>query len=191
VRIIGLSGYAKSGKDTIGQMLVQLGYTRVAFADNVRVLTYEVDPEAARLIDLIGQGESDFQTRANKAKLQSSYVREALQRVGNKAREVLGEDIWIRAALEPLHASGYFVVTDVRYRNEVEAIVERGGKVVRVTRPDVGPANDHVSEHDLDDYPFDWYLANDGTLEQLQRIVKVWEEIIWRVPSGRAIASTS
>ena len=35
--IIGLSGYAQSGKDTVANILVQhYGYKRVAFADKIR-----------------------------------------------------------------------------------------------------------------------------------------------------------
>jgi dephospho-CoA kinase len=39
--IIGLTGYAQSGKDTVANILVEnYGYQRVAFADPIRALLY-------------------------------------------------------------------------------------------------------------------------------------------------------
>jgi cytidylate kinase len=43
--IIGLTGYAQSGKDTVAKILVEnYGYTRVAFADKIREFLYETNP---------------------------------------------------------------------------------------------------------------------------------------------------
>ena len=43
--IIGLTGYARSGKDTVAQILVdKFGFTRVAFADPIRDFCYQVNP---------------------------------------------------------------------------------------------------------------------------------------------------
>jgi len=49
--IIGLSGYAQSGKDTVAEVLVDnYGFTRVAFADKIREYLYEVNP----LVQVVG-----------------------------------------------------------------------------------------------------------------------------------------
>ena len=59
------------------------------------------------------------------------------------------------------------MVTDVRFRNEADAIRARGGVVVRINRPGIEAPNDHISEHDLDGYAFDYFVDNDGTIEDL------------------------
>ena len=46
--------------------------------------------------------------------------------------------------------------------------VDNLGKVYDVRRPGVGPVSDHISEHDLDDWPFDGIIHNDGTLVDLE-----------------------
>ncbi len=51
------------------------------------------------------------------------------------------------------------VVSDMRYRNEAQAIRHRGGVLIRIERPGVGPINDHISEHDLDGWT-DWNATN-------------------------------
>ena len=43
--IIGLTGYARSGKDTVAKILVDnYGYKRIAFADKIRELLVEINP---------------------------------------------------------------------------------------------------------------------------------------------------
>jgi dephospho-CoA kinase len=43
--IIGLSGYSRSGKDEVAKILVEdYGFTRIAFADKIRELLYEMNP---------------------------------------------------------------------------------------------------------------------------------------------------
>ena len=43
--IIGLSGYAQVGKDTVANILVEhYGYTRIGFADIIRKAAYILDP---------------------------------------------------------------------------------------------------------------------------------------------------
>jgi hypothetical protein len=93
-----------------------------------------------------------------------------LQHLGTGVREVLGRDAWVQAALAKLPPNA--VITDVRFQNEAEAIVERGGKVWRLERPGHGPINDHVSEHDMDEWPFDLVLPNDGSIQDLRARIR-------------------
>jgi hypothetical protein len=80
-------------------------------------------------------------------------------------RHWAGNAITIAAAMkEPK-----WIITDVRFPNEVRAIKERNGIVLRMQR-DGAPASDHISETALDDYKnFDAIIDNNGTLEQLQK----------------------
>ena len=72
-----------------------------------------------------------------------------------------------------------WIVTDIRFPNEVEAIKSRGGIVIRVNRPDEvtlgGGDNlyEHPSETLLDGYQdFDYIIENDGDISDLVRKVK-------------------
>ena len=97
--IIGLSGYAQSGKDTVAKTLVeQYGFTRVAFADKIRQLAQEVNPlvgDSIHLNELLDEYGWDV------AK-QNPYVRQFLQQLGVGARKLFGEEFWIKEALKPL-----------------------------------------------------------------------------------------
>lgn len=63
----------------------------------------------------------------------------------------------------------YWVITDVRFPNEAEAIKQRGGVIIKVDSTDrIGKVSDeHISETAMDSYPHDHYIDNNGTIEDL------------------------
>ncbi len=166
--IVGLSGYARSGKDTAAQVLVdRFGFKRVAFADTLRSMLYAINPVVpdsihGRVAELVDAEGWDV------AKEQYPEVRQLLQRLGTEAgRNILGEDVWVDAAMRNLHPAGRYVFTDVRFRNEALAVTsfQVNGELWRIERTGVGPANDHVSEVGLDDWEFDTIILNQGLAE--------------------------
>lgn len=168
--LIGLSGWARSGKDTAAEYLVeQKGFTRVAFADPLREALYRLNPlievqgfPGARLrqmVDLAGWDE---------LKAASEDVRGLLQRMGTEVgREMIRDSIWVDLAMKKADSLDFVVITDVRYPNEAEAIRDRGGILWRIQRPYLGPANTHPSETALDEYKFDAVVENNGFVEDL------------------------
>jgi hypothetical protein len=102
-------------------------------------------------------------------------IRGLLQRLGTECgREVIGQSVWVDATFNGLNPDGKYAVSDCRFVNEAEAIRSRGGKIIRINRPGVGPANSHASETSLDDYDFDAVIVNDDSHEVLrQRLVSV------------------
>lgn len=68
-----------------------------------------------------------------------------------------------------------WIITDMRFPNEIEDIRSRGGITIRVNRYDItgqGKLNPHSSETALDDAKFDYEIINDGTIEDLIKKVK-------------------
>ncbi|WHT20997.1 hypothetical protein N8J89_08000 [Crossiella sp. CA-258035] len=167
--IVGISGYAQSGKDTAAVVLAPYGWRRVAFADALKSVAFECNPWL-----MYGRtGRDPFQFRLagvvggcgwDEAKTRYPEVREFLQRLGVAAREYIHPDVWVNAALDKASEADNVIVTDVRFINEFDAIKARGGRVIRVHRPGVGPANAHVSETGLDGAVFDAHVLNDGDL---------------------------
>ena len=174
--LIGLSGYARAGKDTFGNMLVELhGFERVSFADGIRDVAYACNPVVStltidrrpRVIKLRTLVDTVGWERAK----ESSGVRSFLQHLGTEGgRDILGENVWVEAAMRKVRPGGKYVFTDVRYANEAEAIKALGGKVIRVERPGCGPANGHRSEIAMDGWDFDGLIRNDGSIHDLKRV---------------------
>lgn len=167
--IIGLTGYAQSGKDTVANILVEkYGYQRIAFADPIRALLYETNPmlkEGYRvqgLVDVYGW---------DKVKVDYPEARRLLQELGVGARKTFGDDFWIKQALKNI-GFGNYVITDVRFKNEATALWSMPGTIWRITRPGVAAVNAHVSETQMDDYPVDQTFVNSGTLDDLKVLIQ-------------------
>lgn len=155
--VLGLSGYAGSGKDLFASFLVKdHGWVRVAFADKVKLLAQ----------DLGWDGKKDAQGR------------EFLQRLGVGVREHLDSNMWVSLVEKfiekvPPSVSGV-VVTDVRFQNEVRMLRRYEGIWARIRRPGVYACNDHVSEHDLEGLNPDFWIENDGSLAALREKATVF-----------------
>lgn len=181
IPMIGLSGYARSGKDAVALILVEEhGYVRVSWADKLREAVYALNPMmvggrgglgAMRYADLIDwkgyEGAKDDP-------IFGAEVRRTLQRMGTEAgRNVLGENVWVDALLAGLDPNVNFVIPDTRFPNEASAISLRlGGQVWRVNRPGFAPTNNHPSETALDGWQFDVHIKNDGSLDDLRGTVR-------------------
>jgi hypothetical protein len=173
--IIGITGHARSGKDTFASHLIERhGYTKVAFADTLREVLMETDPTVDWCVDDDGEvmpftlSEVMACNTYEFAKDNIPDVRRLLQNLGQALRDLVDPDIWVKAAIRRIEKiNGPVVVTDVRYPNEADAIHALGGEVVRVTRPGFNGVNNHESEHAMDDYDVDMVVLNTGTVDEL------------------------
>jgi hypothetical protein len=176
--LIGLTGFAQAGKDTLAAQFVnRLGFARGGFADSMRGMLYAMnpilpDPNWAVVGDGFGHNGvvriSDYVDAFGweRAKLDVPEIRQLLQRLGTEGgRQHLGENVWVDGLLNRAN-SAKLIVSDVRFENEVAAIKERGGSVIRVTREGKGPVNGHISETasiGLEDFE----IMNDGSPEEM------------------------
>jgi dephospho-CoA kinase len=170
--IIGLSGYARSGKDTVADFLVtQYGFERVAFADPIRNILYDLNPpvDGESLASMVDNYGWDI------AKSKEE-VRTFLQTLGYSARMHIHQDVWVMAAFSKMRADRNYVIADVRFLNEAEHIKKHNGEIWRVERPGVEAVNQHVSEWEMDNYKCDHGILNDGNLDQLHNLVKTLYE---------------
>lgn len=180
--ILGLSGYAQVGKDTLGAALVKnYGFTRFAFADALKEVVYRLDPWVPDVREESDGSErlSSLVDRVGWEKAKTNLeVRRLLQKMGTEAgREVLGQNIWVDTVLNQI-GDRDAVITDCRFPNEAQAVKDRGGFVVRVTRPGVEAVNAHPSETSLDGWNFDAVVGNSGALDDVEVLAEfVYESL--------------
>lgn len=92
--------------------------------------------------------------------------RELLQIFGTEVGRNIDEDLWVKTLLDSLDDNGFYIISDLRFKNEAAALKELGAKLIRVNRASTQMS--HSSENNLDDYPdFDITIENDGTIEDL------------------------
>lgn len=170
--LIGLVGRARSGKDTAAARLVERhGYTRYAFADALRRAALALDPivvpldtvsRSMRLSEVVR--ELGWEGAKN-----ITEVRRTLQNYGCAIREI-DPHFWVRLVMDSIARDRPAVVTDTRFRNEAEALMRAGGRLVRIVRPGL-PDDTHVSETELADYPVSHTIYNDSDIPTLHAAV--------------------
>lgn len=156
--LIGLMGYAGSGKDTVAARLVDHhGYARVAFADPLKAV--------ARAIGWDGNKDDEG--------------RQLLQNLGVAMRDEVHEDVWVgKAMVEVLRIEGPAVITDVRFPNEAKRIRSMGGEIWHINRPGIGPVNDHVSERAWADIAPDCAVYNSSNVPTLHSYVDLNARVV-------------
>lgn len=183
------------------------GYEQVAFANKLKeVVSVLLNCSREQLNDR--NFKNSFLSEFNMT------VREFLQKTGDGLSEY-NPDIFVKALFvdykEEFVSSGIgmfhdprpsyrslgfpnWIITDLRFPNELEAIEDRGGITIRVNRKiskeeDVNQSllgamsnyKEHPSETSLDNAEFDYTINNNGTIEDLIEKVKeilIKEQII-------------
>jgi hypothetical protein len=167
--IIGLSGYAQSGKDTVAELLcLNYGFKRISFALPMRDAIYTLNPIVEggnRVADLVDEYGWDIAKAVPE-------VRRLLQVFGTEVgRKLFGETFWIDQAFKRAEEYQRVVFSDVRFPNEAKAIQQRSGDVWRINRHNHTAVNAHTSEHAMDNFMFKHVIYNDGTLDDLSNEV--------------------
>jgi hypothetical protein len=201
MNLIGISGKIGAGKDTVGIIIRQLGFTNnggtwenMKFAGKLKIIASLLtgipiekfeDQEFKKTILGSEWGRPTKQNPLNAIEpfkditfVEMMSVRDLLQKLGTEAmRNGLHENVWVNALFADYTEDKQWVITDVRFPNEFKAIKEKGGIVIRVNRPGHGNsmkelAEAHPSETALDGHEFDYVIENNGNLEQLISKVK-------------------
>jgi hypothetical protein len=223
--IIGISGKIGSGKDTVGEIIQKLCLTNEAPNFEIKKFAGKLKAVGSLLTGIPIEMFEDQEFK--KTDLPSEWVyiekgyaarnmtvRDFLQKLGTEAmRDNLHTNVWINALFSDYKAieripekrmsiMPNWIITDMRFPNEMEAVVNRNGITIRVNRtpfrttetelgklsvvnqPEVDKLlgiQEHPSEAALDDAEFDYTINNSGTLEDLVKIVRtilVLENII-------------
>lgn len=169
--LIGLTGAAGAGKDTVASLIAGAHVT--AFAEPLYQCVSTITGIAVNLL-------RDREIKEQTIPWLGKSPRQLLQTLGTEwGRNTVCQDIWVRSLLErvsPLLAAGRIVVvTDVRFDNEAVAVAAAGGEVWRIVRPGwcclSGESAAHASEAGVSDHLVARTLVNDGTLDALRRAI--------------------
>jgi hypothetical protein len=164
-KFIGIAGRKRSGKDTAAIMLPR-EYRKLSFAKPIKAMlrtllsTRGADHE---LIERMMEGDLKEIT----SPLFGGHTpRHAMQTLGTEwGRQCIHGSLWVDTALTEALATGEcYVIPDVRFHNECNAIKAIGGVVIRVERPGrpIGVLEDHASEQEIDELDVDHVLVNDA-----------------------------
>lgn len=180
-RVIGFCGAAGAGKDTASFILGLLGYQKLAFADALKIEVYdsimnptkEYRDRVVNELDIVlnhfpslDVANSDFEKIEiiNRRKV---VLRRLLQWHGTEYRRKQDDQYWINKVKEKI-SSGRWVISDVRFQNEIQMIRSEHGQVWLIDGRDDGYTPSHASETDWKNTTFDQVFNNNGDLSILQ-----------------------
>src|SRR5690625_1508688 len=118
--LIGIHGHAGSGKDTVAQMLMPMGYEQFAFADNVREALIRLDPLLTTDTSLCHLVETMGWEQMKRHRIYGPEVRRLMQAMGTGVgQEMFGTRLWSHMLEEEIADTGGFgngrrvVISDV------------------------------------------------------------------------------
>lgn len=160
--LIGLTGKAGAGKDTVADYLVERGFAKVSFADPIKQM----------LCALMDVGKHQWEDRLWKERpvFMGHSPRYLAQTLGTEwGRKLVHNKIWIKLALEEADRYNKAIITDVRFDNEAQAIRDHGGVVIQVLRPghEATEHTAHSSESGVDPDLIGRTIMNDRRLKDL------------------------
>lgn len=178
MKLIGITGEARSGKDTIAKHLwAEYGFTRIAFADPLKLA-------AQQMFGLSHAQTWDDSLKEVVIPHWGMTPRKIFQLMGTEAsKPVFGEDVWVKRWLmsyNVLKDTDDIVIPDLRFDIEADALRKLGGVIVEVRRDAAGltgEAAKHKSEAGISTPP-DFVISNNGTFDELYAAVDLMLERI-------------
>lgn len=184
-----ISGIARSGKDTLADLMVKKmsGYVKMAYADALK--EHVMENFDLTYSQMYGDLKEVPDVRYKKPNGDCWTPREIMQFIGTDSYRSIDDMYWINKLFERAEAGNYknIIVTDGRFSNEIIAVKERGGFHIRIHRNHSIFVNNssHSSETSLDNFSLvDYYINNDGS--KVSSLTKHVDKIIKLIGYGES-----
>jgi len=202
--LIGICGFIGSGKDTVAKMFVEQGCVQDSFAAPLKDMCASIFGWQREMLEGDSMDSREFRETADlywtrKLGIDNFTPRLALQLLGTDImRTHFSQDIWLNSLEYRIRRQRQdelcVVVSDARFKNELNLIKELGGVVIHVKRSELPEwyevavhANNgsvtakhtmetkyrhiHASEWKWVGFEFDYEIENTGTLTDLEASV--------------------
>jgi len=201
--IIGITGFIGSGKDTVANMFVESGCVHDSFAAPLKDLCSSIFGWERSMLEGDTVESRDFRETPDmfwtkKLGVPNFTPRLALQLLGTEVlRNHFDQDIWLNSLEYRIRKQSTdapcVVISDARFRNELDLIKKMGGKIIWVQRGELPEWYEvaktahnnvvsrkimettykdvHESEWNWAGYPVDFIIDNNGTIEDLKNKV--------------------
>lgn len=194
--LIAIGGKIGSGKDTVANIIQEIlgGYSIERFATEIKTTTCRITGCTMKQLE-----DRDFKESKIGSAWNNVTYREFMQKLGTEVGRNIHENAWVNALFSKWKATTCFVgsineyktkfpkwiIPDVRFPNELQALEDREAITIRIERPhqlftegEDGWVEhpelkiEHPSETALDKSKFDYIIHNDGSLSDLRKSVR-------------------
>lgn len=193
--IIGLVGFIGSGKGTAGDILENKGFKKCSFASPVKDAVSLIFNWDREMLEGINEKSREWREQPDlewSKKFGYEFSpRHALQLMGTEVgRNIFHTNLWIFSLFNRYKEEKNIVITDVRFKNEINEIKKNNGIIIRINRgenPDWYPIaerannndpeaiialkklNIHQSEWDWIGSDFDYVVENNESKYELEK----------------------
>lgn len=94
--------------------------------------------------------------------------REIMQRVGTNFFRNIQDNFWLKQADKALGNENSLILTDVRFENEAEWILNKKGLIINIINDNLNNVDPHISESGIGKKYITLNLENNGTIEELK-----------------------
>ena len=173
--IIGVAGYARTGKDTFGSILIK-ELSEIGLSAKKLSLAFELKSD---LDDFLKQkfGISAFTEDTN----EKSFIRPLLICYGTDLMRKKDPEYWIKKLQKTVDLnvnSGIIsVVCDIRFLNEAVWLRKSGGILAHLKRPGIHPADKNENNNDdilreVSDFPINWESFTEDYINKSKPTIK-------------------
>ena len=191
IQIVGLCGRAYSGKTSLSRFLAETrGYKRIYMAQALKELCSQIYHCSIDQLNLMKNEQKDFVLHdadlrfiSQETNIPLSKIIEEFAKINNTltstrhAFQFIGTDVirkhnpnWhIEKMFSKMEANQKYVVDDVRFPNEVQALKYYDAFIIFVVRPTLRCVSHHLSEESLDWKTFDNFIINNQDSEHAKK----------------------
>ena len=169
VKIIGLLGRSRVGKDTVADLIIKdyKQYVKVKLSYTLKVA----------LCELYGFTMKQFESSDKDVvdKRWNKSPRETIQHLTSSMMDFMGKDFFTKRLYDDYDKNKiapYIIITDIRYNHDIQEIRRRNGLVIKIERPNNSVK--YECENHIDSLEGDVTIINDGNIENLHEKIKMY-----------------
>ena len=170
-RVVAICGYKRSGKDTIADFLVERhGYKKIQIAKGLKSMVKTLFDFSDAQLETDSKDTVDERWDITPRCAMQFFGTDIMQHEIQKIMPGIGRNFWIRKITATLHhapSHERYVISDMRFMHEYEALQEFHPYVIKVSNPNVLCEDAHCSETEFARIPYNLEILNDDSLAAL------------------------
>jgi dephospho-CoA kinase len=192
--VIGITGKKGSGKDVLGSYFVdECQFQLYKFAEPIKNMCRDIFLWDDTHVDGTKKEQIDprwgISPRQAQQFIGTELFREKFREVSKTFNDRIANNIWVKRFEYMYKAEKLdnkrmylqepnYVITDVRFLNEADAVHSLGGKIIQIKCEKTIGNDTHASETEMDYIVPDYIISNNGTLTELHdKFNKVRDDI--------------
>ena len=192
MKIIAICGFQGSGKDTLANILIKkYGYKKLSFGGTVKDIASIIFNWDRKMLEGDSKESREWREKVDdwwskKLEIKNLTPRYILQQIGTDLfRNNFHKDIWINCLEKKLIDYDKVVITDCRFPNELKILNKYNATIIQIYRGNLPewfndvklgkkdpPKELHESETSWIKESSNYNILNNGTIEELENIIK-------------------